>query len=195
VGCEKLTHARHDIRPHRVLMVGAAGTGRGALISSRRRSWARAPQMTGVGSEPSNVRRLKYQNVGYDCESFVAFGYCGDMWVEAFAFLVASQLLTNRRSSADHADYPQMTRNLSSSARALRTFLPSIRRAWSPRSRKAPSPRRNCSSPLASRCKGAEESDGTPGVLAFRVVPDLPDLLGTPAGDGDLASPRQRLLA
>jgi hypothetical protein len=57
--------------------------------------------MTGVGSEPSNVRRLKYQNVGYDCESFVAFGYCGDMWVEAFAFLVASQLLTNRRSSAD----------------------------------------------------------------------------------------------
>jgi hypothetical protein len=82
--------------------------------------------MTGVGSEPSNVRRLKYQNVGYDCESFVAFGYCGDMWVEAFAFLVASQLLTNRRSSADHADYPQMTRNLSSSARALRTFLPSL---------------------------------------------------------------------
>ena len=47
----------------------------------------------------------------------------------------------------------------------------------------------------ASRCKGAEESDGTPGVLTFRVVPDLPDLLGTPAGDGDLASPRQRLLA
>jgi hypothetical protein len=37
--------------------------------------------------------------------------------------------------------------------------------------------------------------DGTPGVLAFRVVPDLPHLLGTPAGDGDLASPRQRLLA
>ena len=97
---------------------------------------------------------------------------------------------------ADNCNYPQMAWNLRSTARAaLRTFLPSIRRAWLPRSRIAPSPRRTCSSPLASRCKGAEESDGPPGVLAFRVVHDLPDLLGTPAGDGELASPRQRLLA